>query len=153
MKIRMTTNSLFISDTFKKLQKYVPQMVRATVKKSAMRTTRGAKINCKTVDTGLLRASITSEQWQNWLSAEVGTHVKYAPYIEYGTGIYAVGGGGRQSPWSWYSASGKWKGWHTTRGMHPHPFLHPAWKKEEPEYKKSMKLSLVEATKRSSGGL
>ena len=51
MKIRMTTNSLFISDTFKKLQKYVPQMVRATVKKSAMRTTRGAKINCKTVDT------------------------------------------------------------------------------------------------------
>ena len=153
MKIKMAVNTMFIEETFKKLESYVPSMVRATVKKSAMKTLRNAKKNCKTVDSGLLRASIAAAQYKDWLSADVGTPVKYASYIEHGTGIYAVEGNGRQSPWSWYSASGKWKGWHTTRGMHPHPFLYPAWKTEEPEYKKDMERNLVEATKRSTGGL
>lgn len=48
----------------------------------ALKTERGAKKNCP-VDTGMLRASITSDI--GVLEAEVGTNVEYAAYVEYGT--------------------------------------------------------------------
>lgn len=35
------------------------------------------------------------------MSIEVYTNSEYAPYIEYGTGIYASAGNGRQTPWGW----------------------------------------------------
>ena len=50
----------------------------------------------------------------------VGTNVEYAPYVEYGTGIYAEGGKGRKTPWSYKSEK---YGWVTTKGMVKQSFL------------------------------
>jgi len=53
-----------------------------------------------------------------------GTDIEYGIYVEKGTGIYAVDGNGRKTPWVWYdSLTGKY---HWTEGMHPQPFLEPA---------------------------
>lgn len=71
-------------------------------------------------DTGNLRRSITSE-----VSGDEGivyTPLEYAPYVEYGTGIFAEGGG-RQDAWSYQDDEGNW---HTTRGQKPQPFMRPA---------------------------
>ena len=81
-----------------------------------------AKTNAP-VDDGTLRMSITHEIDAARLQGIVGTNVEYAPYVEFGTGIFAAGGDGRKTPWSYKDASGKW---HFTKGQHPHPFLVPA---------------------------
>lgn len=88
-----------------------------------------AKEKCP-VDTGRLRSSVTTAtdraEGNGVHSVTVGTNVEYAPYIEYGTGIYAENGNGRKTPWRWVGDSVKWKGGHTTRGSHAYPFLRPA---------------------------
>jgi hypothetical protein len=57
-------------------------------------------------------------------TVRVGTNLEYAPYVEYGTGIHAEGGGGRKTPWSYFDE--KKKVWVTTRGMVAQPYLRPA---------------------------
>ena len=73
------------------------------------------------VDTGDLRNSITHEVDDD--VGIVGTNKEYAPYVEYGTGIFAVEGNGRDTPWSYQDDKGEW---HTTIGQKPQPFLNPA---------------------------
>ena len=76
-------------------------------------------------DTGALRRSITSkvEANGNEVTGIVYTPLEYAPYVEYGTGLYAANGNGRQTPWSYQDDEGKW---HYTHGQHPQPYLRPA---------------------------
>lgn len=72
-------------------------------------------------DTGHLRASITSEVDGN--TANIGTNVLYAVYVEFGTGKHSTKGG-RQTPWTYKDPkTGKF---HTTSGQKPQPFLVPA---------------------------
>lgn len=72
-------------------------------------------------DTGALRQSITSEVRN--LEGVVFTPLFYAPYVEYGTGLFAENGGRTDVPW-WYKDD---KGeWHKTSGQHPQPFMRPA---------------------------
>lgn len=52
--------------------------------------------------------------------ADVRTSVPYAVYVEYGTGIYASGGGGRRTPWMYKHK--RW-GWVRTRGQKPRFFF------------------------------
>ena len=73
------------------------------------------------VDTGQLRSSITHEVVEK--EGRVGTNVEYAPYVEYGTGLFAAKGDGRQERWNYQDGEGNW---HSTIGQHPQPFLHPA---------------------------
>ena len=61
-------------DVLEGLQKYI--------EKAALTLEKNAKQNCP-VDTGKLRASITTEVGN--LEAEVGTNVEYALYVEFGT--------------------------------------------------------------------
>lgn len=70
---------------------------------------------------GELRRSITSEVKD--LKGVVYTPLEYAPYVEYGTGIFAEKGGRKDVPWSYQDDRGEW---HSTSGMHPHPFMRPA---------------------------
>lgn len=74
-------------------------------------------------DTGELRRSITSKVED--LEGVVYTPLLYAPYIEYGTGIFAEGeGGGRQDvPWNYQDDEGEW---HSTSGMKAQPYMKPA---------------------------
>ena len=72
-------------------------------------------------DTGALRQSITSKVSD--LEGVVFTPLYYAPYVEYGTGLFAEQGGRTDVPW-WYKDD---KGeWHKTSGQHPQPFMRPA---------------------------
>lgn len=54
----------------------------------------------------------------------VFTPLFYAPYVEYGTGLFAEAGNGRKDvPWHYQDDEGEW---HTTSGMKPQPFMRPA---------------------------
>ena len=52
-------------------------------------------------DTGALRRSITSEvtREDGALVGNVFTPLEYAPYVEYGTGLFAESGGRKDVPW------------------------------------------------------
>lgn len=84
------------------------------------------------VDTSNLRNSITHTTENNGHTVVIGSPVTYAPYVELGTGKFAEGGGGRQTPWSYKDAKGKW---HTTSGMRPRPYMRPAIENHKDEYK------------------
>lgn len=71
--------------------------------------------------TGELRRSITSEV--NGLEGKVYTPLEYAPYVEYGTGLFAENGGRMDVPWNYKDDQGEW---HSTSGMHPQPYMRPA---------------------------
>lgn len=75
--------------------------------------------------TGELRRSITSkvEKTPNGIQGVVFTPLEYAPYIEYGTGLFAENGGRKDVPWHYQDDQGEW---HTTSGQHPQPFMRPA---------------------------
>ena len=75
------------------------------------------------VDTGRLRNGISHQVDESENAVYVGTNVEYAPYVEFGTGIYAENGGGRPTPWVYQDANGNW---HWTRGNPAQPFLKPA---------------------------
>ena len=79
--------------------------------------------NCK--DTGALQNSIISnvETTNEAVIGYVSTNLEYAPYVEYGTGLFAESGNGRQTPWRYQDDEGNW---HTTKGQHPQPFMRPA---------------------------
>lgn len=85
-----------------------------------------AKLNANPhVDTGRLQGSITYRVFEEF--ATVGTIVEYAPYIEFGTGIFAEKGDGRKTPWRYlYQGFKRKKGIVRTKGSRPYPFLRPA---------------------------
>lgn len=67
------------------------------------------------VDRGRLRQSVTTEVRGALpeMRGVIGTAVFYGPYQEFGTGIYAEGGAGRQTAWRYKHHR---FGWVTTRG-------------------------------------
>jgi len=75
--------------------------------------------------TGELRRSITSkvEATDDGLRGVVYTPLEYAPYVEFGTGLFAEEGGRKDVPWHYQDDKGEW---HSTSGQHPQPFLRPA---------------------------
>lgn len=81
---------------------------------------RSAKQNAPKGD-GELRRSITSKV--EGLDGIVFTPLLYAPYVEYGTGLFAEEGGRKDVPWSYKDEKGEW---HSTRGMKPSPYMRPA---------------------------
>lgn len=75
--------------------------------------------------TGELRRSITSKVDQEGgdMVGVVYTPLLYAPYVEYGTGLFAENGGRQDVPWWFKDDEGKW---HSTSGMPPRPYMRPA---------------------------
>ena len=75
--------------------------------------------------TGALRRSITSkvEVTGNSIDGIVFTPLEYAPYTEYGTGLFTENGNGRKTPWVYMDDKGNY---HYTRGQHPQPYMRPA---------------------------
>lgn len=71
-------------------------------------------------DTGALARSITSKIEDT--EGIIFTPLEYAPYVEYGTGLFAEEGG-RSTPWTYKDDKGEW---HKTSGQKPHPFMRPA---------------------------
>ena len=81
---------------------------------------RAAKQNAPK-DNGELRRSITSKVEGN--VGIVFTSLEYAPYVEYGTGLFAEVAGRKDVPWSYQDDEGEW---HSTSGQKPQPFMRPA---------------------------
>jgi HK97 gp10 family phage protein len=83
---------------------------------------------------GELRRSITSRTEGEL--AIIFTTLEYAPYVEYGTGLFAEEGGRQDVPWHYQDDEGEW---HTTSGMPPHPFMRPALNENRAEIKRIIK--------------
>ena len=102
----------------------VKDEIEKSVENGANLIANDARARCP-IDTGALRVSIqTKREWNgNIYMGIVGTKNPYAEYVEFGTGIYAENGQGRQTPWRYKDKDGNW---HTTKGQHPQPFMYPA---------------------------
>jgi HK97 gp10 family phage protein len=72
-------------------------------------------------DNGELRRSITSKV--EGTTGIVFTTLEYAPYVEYGTGLFAEVAGRKDVPWCYQDEEGEW---HSTSGQKPQPFMRPA---------------------------
>lgn len=123
------------------------EWIRKGLAKAGRIVEREAKKNVPSVD-GILRASIGHYVEGN--EVHIGTNIPYAPYVEYGTGIYAAAGDGRKTPWAYivrgayadkYWQEGKpncfmdadGNKWIWTRGQRPQPYLEPALKNKKAE--------------------
>ena len=93
--------------------------------------------------TGELRRSITSEIRQDGgeLAGVVFTPLFYAPYVEFGTGLFAEEEGRQDVPWCYQDDEGEW---HTTSGMHPRPFMRPALNENREQIKRIIKEAITE---------
>lgn len=89
-------------------------------------------------DTGALRRSISSKVEDN--QGIVFTPLEYAPYVEYGTGLFAESGGRKDVPWNYQDDEGKW---HSTSGQKPQPFMRPALEENKQLIKQILKEELT----------
>lgn len=89
-------------------------------------------------DTGELRRSITSKVESNGsdIQGVVYTPLEYAPYVEFGTGLFAESGGRQDVPWNYRDDKGEW---HSTSGMKPQPFMRPALNENREEILRKLK--------------
>lgn len=106
-------------ESYEDVQKFETQL-----KKACALVERAAKEKAPK-DTGALKQSITSEIRQDGdnLVGVVFTPLEYAPYVEFGTGLFAEEGGRANVPWCYQDDKGEW---HTTSGQRPQPFMRPA---------------------------
>lgn len=94
--------------------------------------------------TGELKGSIQSkvEGVGNDITGVVYTNKFYAPYVEYGTGLFAEDGNGRKDvPWRYEDDEGRW--W-TSSGMPPSPFMRPALIENKQKVMDILKKGLIE---------
>jgi HK97 gp10 family phage protein len=98
--------------------------MRQALGKACALVERSAKQNAPK-GVGDLRRSITSKidnDGENLIGV-VYTPLEYAPYVEYGTGLFAENGGRKDVPWMYKADEGEW---HSTSGMKPSPYMRPA---------------------------
>ena len=91
------------------------------------------------IDTGRLKGSYGFKIDMKHLTVYNGTNVDYAGYQEFGTGIFADGGMGRQTPWAFQLPNGNWV---TTRGHIARPHLRPAYTQNVREIQAAMSREL-----------
>jgi HK97 gp10 family phage protein len=101
-----------------------------------------AKLYCKE-DTTELSGSIKSkvEERGNLVIGTIYTPKFYAPYVEYGTGLFAENGGRKDVPWRYQDAEGEW---YTTYGQKPQPFMRPALNDNREEIKRIIQGGLTD---------
>ena len=111
--------------------------IQEALQKCCALVEREAKQNAPK-DSGALRRSIASR-----VEGEQGivfTPLEYAPYIEFGTGLFAEEGGRTDTPWSYQNDKGEWV---STSGIKPQPFLRPALENNRAKIKKILKGGLT----------
>ena len=113
------------------------EMLKKNLERACLLVERSAKRRAPKIE-GNLRRSIESrieeEEEGTSLVGIVFTPLEYAPYVEFGTGIFAENRGGRQDvPWNYQDDEGNW---HSTNGIKPSPFLRPALFKNTNKIKK-----------------
>jgi HK97 gp10 family phage protein len=119
MEIRGLENILSAMDKMANFEKLKPAMEKScqiVVRDAVKKAPKG---------NGELRRSITFkvERDGDNIQGTVYTPLLYAPYVEFGTGLFAEKGGRLDVPWRYQDDEGKW---HSTSGMPPSPYLRPA---------------------------
>lgn len=112
-----------------------PAAMTEAMKKAVLLVERSAKQKVPKGN-GELGRSITSdvEVDVNEIRGIVYTPLEYAPYVEYGTGLFAEAGDGRKDvPWCYKDDEGEW---HSTSGMRPRPFMRPALNENREQIKR-----------------
>lgn len=120
---RITFGSRELSRAIERFGDHVESEIKRIVIETAQVILSNAKMLAP-VDDGNLRDSIEMEIFDAGFTAVVRVTAHYAVYVEYGTGIYAQEGNGRQTPWTYYSD--KLGRFVTTRGQRPQEFWGPA---------------------------
>lgn len=127
-----------LDEIFERLEKIEnAEGIYKALGKSCALVERSAKKNAPK-DIGELRRSISSEV--NGLVGVVFTPKEYAPYVEYGTGLFAEEGGRRDVPWHYQDDKGEW---HSTSGQKPQPFMRPALNENREKIKQILKEGII----------
>lgn len=113
----------------------IDERARHVLSDGAVRTQNDVQSR-QPVETGFLRAG-TKTRPTGPLEYEVYSDVDYAPYVEFGTGIYSPTG--RKTQWTYYVPG---RGFFTTRGMRPQPAWRPSYEKNRPEVISEMQVSM-----------
>lgn len=130
-----------LNNLLAKLNKYAdPAQLKQSMEKCCAIVEASAKEKAPK-DTGELRRSILSrvEETANGVEGVVFTPLEFAPYIEYGTGLFAEDGG-RQTPWSYQDDEGNW---HTTKGQRPQPYMRPALTENHDQILETLKGAII----------
>lgn len=143
-----------LQEQLQKLETNIKNEVAEIYEQLALKVLRSAQTKCP-VDTGNLRASLTKEVNKEKLYAIVGTKVEYAPYVEYGTGIFGL----RKTRLTkapppgaledWAKKHGFESGYIVSRaifragGIRPHPYLRPALMENEKDIKDGIKKAVT----------
>jgi HK97 gp10 family phage protein len=114
------------------------EKLEQALKKACMLVERTAKQKAPKGN-GELRRSIQSRVVDG--EGIVFTPLEYAPYVEYGTGLFAEEGGRKDVPWHYKDDEGVW---HSTSGMKPQPFLRPALNENRVEILRLLKDGITE---------
>lgn len=114
-----------------------PESLQAALGKACVLVERSAKQKAPK-DSGELRRSITS-RIENGVGI-VFTPLEYAPYVEYGTGLFAEESGRRDVPWHYQDDKGEW---HSTNGQKPQPFMRPALDENREEIKRILRDEVI----------
>ena len=101
--------------------------MRDALLKAGALVERSAKQKCPK-DNGQLAQNIQYSVDGKGTTCTVYNPLEYAPYVEYGTGLYAEENGRKDVPWHYQDEEGNW---HTTSGQKPQPFLRPALTENE----------------------
>lgn len=109
-----------IKDNSKEVLEAFGEAINRALERCGMQAEGYAK-DLVPVDTGNLRNSISHKVDEDAKESHIGTNSEYAAYVELGTGKYADGG--RQDPWVYQDAEGRW---HHTHGQRAQPYLKPA---------------------------
>ena len=114
-----------------------PEKLKAALGKACALVERVAKQKAPKGN-GDLRREIKSKVEGN--VGIVFNPLEYAPYVEYGTGLFAEEGGRKDVPWHYKDEKDEW---HSTNGMKPQPFLRPALQENREEIKRILGASLT----------
>jgi HK97 gp10 family phage protein len=116
--------------------------VRDVVNETALNIQKGAKRNCP-VNTGRLRSSIAIEPvTSNKMVLRVGTYVKYAADVEFGTRPHKIVPKNKKALF-WRGARHPVKSVNHP-GSRAKPFLFPAYEAERPAFTKALREALSE---------
>lgn len=97
------------------------------ITKACMLIEREAKTKAPKQD-GTLRGSITSKvsRTATGIEGAVYSPLEYAPYVEYGTGLFSIHPSGGRQDVPWVYKDEKTGEFITTYGKEPKPFMNPA---------------------------
>ena len=132
-----------LDDVLERLEKIADkERVKQNMGKACALVERAAKEKAPK-GTGELRRSIESrvEERNDEIVGIVFTPLEYAPYVEYGTGLFAEEGGRQDVPWHYKDDNGEW---HTTYGMEPQPYMRPAMYENREQVKRVLKEGLLD---------